>query len=334
MVLVTGGTGLVGSHLLFQLAMNGVQITAIHRKNSDLKRVKKIFSYYSPQYETLFQKITWQEANLSDITSLDTAFTNIAQVYHCAAMISFDPSDFDELQKVNVEGTANVVNMCLAHGIEKLCYVSSIATLGKGKGKMEVTEESEWNEQDANVYGISKYEAEMEVWRGSQEGLAVTIINPGVIVGPGFWQTGSGELFQTAAKGRNYFPPSGTGFVAVNDVVTAMICLMESPIKNERFLMVGANITFKDILTQLTAYLGKPRPKKKIQFWQLEVFWRLDWLWHLISGKKRNLTKNTAQSLRNRENYSSQKIMDQLQFKFQPLEPALLFASQKFLEEQ
>ena len=282
----------------------------------------------------LFQKVEWYDADLSDITSLDAAFVNVTQVYHCAAMISFDPSDFAKLQKVNVEGTANVVNMCLAHSIEKLCHVSSIATLGKSKGKMEVTEESEWNEQDANVYGISKYAAEMEVWRGSQEGLAVAIINPGVIIGPGFWQTGSGELFQTAAKGRNYYPPSGTGFVAVNDVVNAMIRLMESPIKNERFIAVGTNTSFKDILTQLTAYLNKPRPKKMILFWQLEVIWRLDWLWHLISGKKRNLTKNTVESLRNQEIYSSQKVMDQLQFKFQPVETALLFASQKFLEEQ
>ncbi len=334
MILVTGGTGLVGSHLLFQLTKNDTPVKAIQRKNSDLSRVKKIFSYYTSEYESLFQKIEWIEANLNDITLLEDAFMNVTQVYHCAAMISFDPSDFEKLQKTNVEGTANVVNMCLAHNIKKLCYVSSIATLGKGKGTMLVTEESEWNEQDANVYGMTKHAAEMEIWRGSQEGLTVVIINPGVIVGPGFWQTGSGELFQTAVKGRNYYPPSGTGFVAVNDVVAIMTLLMESNIKNERFITVGNNHTFKEILTQLTTNMGKPQPKKMVKFWHLEVFWRIDWLWHLISGKKRNLTKNTAESLRFREIYSSQKVIDLLQFKFQPLNKALLFASQKFLEEQ
>src|SRR5690606_20356351 len=154
MVLVTGGTGLVGSHLLFHLARNGDPVKAIHRKNSDLARVKKVFSYYSQEYEKLFEKIIWLEADLNDIPALDTCFVNVDQVYHCAAIISFDPSDFDKLQKVNVEGTANIVNMCLAHGVKKLCHVSSIATLGKSKGPMEVTEESEWNEQDANVYGM------------------------------------------------------------------------------------------------------------------------------------------------------------------------------------
>ena len=333
MVLVTGGTGLVGSHLLFHLARNGDPVKAIHRKNSDLARVKKVFSYYSQEYEKLFEKIIWLEADLNDIPSLDTCFVNVDQVYHCAAIISFDPSDFDKLQKVNVEGTANIVNMCLAHGVKKLCHVSSIATLGKSKGTMEVTEENEWNEQDANVYGMTKHAAEMEVWRGSQEGLAVTIVNPGVIVGPGFWQTGSGKLFQTAIKGRNYYPPSGTGFVAVRDVADIMILLMAAPIKNERFITVGDNLSFKQILTQLTTYLNRPRPRKKIQFWQLKIFWRLDWLWHLISGKKRNLTKNTVESLRHRQIYSSKKLMDRLQFKFRPMEATLLFASQKFLEE-
>ncbi|MCG2460677.1 NAD-dependent epimerase/dehydratase family protein [Flavobacteriaceae bacterium F89] len=333
MVLVTGGTGLVGSHLLFHLANNSTQIKAIHRKNSNLTRVKRVFSYYTSQYETLFQKIVWVEADLNDITSLDAAFADVTQVYHCAAKISFNPPDFDKLQKVNVEGTANVVNMCLAHKVKKLCYVSSIATLGKRKGKTEVTEEYEWNEQDANVYGRTKYSAEMEVWRGSQEGLEVAIVNPGIIVGPGFWKTGSGELFKTAAKGRNYYPPSGTGFVAVHDVVRIMILLMESHIRNERFIAVGDNPTFKDILTQLATYFNKPRPKKKVQFWQLEIIWRLDWLWHFLSGNKRNLTRNTVESLRHREIYSSKKVVDQLQYNFQPLETALLFASKKFLEE-
>src|SRR5690606_16292691 len=219
------------------------------------------------------------------------------------------------------------------HGVKKLCHVSSIATLGKSKGPMEVTEESEWNEQDANVYGMTKYAAEMEVWRGSQEGLAVAIINPGVIVGPGFWQTGSGELFRTAIKGRNYYPPSGTGFVAVRDVAEIMVYLMAAPIKNERFITVGANLSFKQILTQLTTYLDRPQIGRKVQFWQLKILWRLDWLWHLLSGKKRNLTKNTVESLRHRQIYSSKKLMDLLHFKFRPLESALLFASQKFIEE-
>src|SRR5690606_27410628 len=126
-------TGLVGSHLLFHLTSNGTTVKAIHRKNSDLGRVKKVFSYYSLEYERLFGKIIWIEADLNDIPSLETSFANVVHVYHCAAIISFDPSDFDKLQKVNVEGTANIVNMCLAHGVKKLCHVSSIATLGKGK---------------------------------------------------------------------------------------------------------------------------------------------------------------------------------------------------------
>ena len=142
----------------------------------------------------LIEQIDWVQADITDLGGLDSLFDGIEYVYHCAALISFDPKDFKILERTNVESTGNVVNLSLKHSIKKLCYVSSIAAIGPSiKGK-ESTEENEWNEAKASVYGITKYEAELEVWRGSQEGLSIVIINPGVVIGPGFWKSGSGTF--------------------------------------------------------------------------------------------------------------------------------------------
>ncbi len=111
MILVTGGTGLVGAHLLYQLSLDDMPIVAIHRKSSNLDTVKRIFSYYTNDYKVLFNKISWKVADINDITALQDAFTDITHVYHCAALISFNRKDDEQLRKVNIEGTANIVNI-------------------------------------------------------------------------------------------------------------------------------------------------------------------------------------------------------------------------------
>ena len=197
MILVTGGTGLVGSHLLFELVHTNENIRAIYRDEAKQVLVKKVFSYYSEESNLLFNKIDWVKADLLDIPTLTEVFTGITHVYHCAALISFDPKDYHKLRKINIEGTANIVNLCIANTISKLCYVSSISTLGKKENHSHINEETHWNpDADNSVYGISKYGAEMEVWRGTQEGLKTVIVNPGLILGPGLWNSGSGLLFK------------------------------------------------------------------------------------------------------------------------------------------
>ena len=99
MILVTGGTGLVGSHLLYQLALKNEDIIAIHRKASDLSTVKKVFSYYTDNFESLFSSIQWLEADINDIPSLTKAFVGVTRVYHSAALISFDPADYKKMRK-------------------------------------------------------------------------------------------------------------------------------------------------------------------------------------------------------------------------------------------
>lgn len=333
MILVTGGTGLVGAHLLYRLTSSNKNVRAIYRSDATLKRVKKTFSYYTDNPELLFDKIEWVKADILDLPSMELAFKEIDQVYHAAALISFDPRDYKLLRKINVEGTANIVNLCIAHSIKKICYVSTIGAIGRSTPGLVSNEENEWTEQYTNVYALSKYDAELEVWRGSQENLPVVIVNPGVILGPGHWQSGSGKLFSAAYKGYSYFPPGGTGFVTVFDVVKSMLELMDSSIVNERFILVGENLSYQEILICLAKEFGRPKPTKQLQVWQLQIGRIVDWLSTLITGSERKITKNTIYSLLHQETYSNEKIKRTLEFEFDSLNDTIELSCQKYIEE-
>jgi len=333
MILVTGGTGLLGSHLLLILVEAGHSVRAIHRKKSDLIRVEKVFGYYRKDGTELFNSIAWIVADINDIPALEIAFKNITHVYHAAALISFDPGDYKKLQKINAEGTANIVNLCIANNVQKLCYASTIGAIGRSIDGSTANEETPWTPLEANVYGLSKHAAEIEVWRGSQEGLPVVMVNPGVIVGPGFWDSGSGALFTTARKTYGFYPPGGTGFISVHDVVAMMIELMESPIKNERYIAVAENWTYQKILTEITQELGIKAPTKELKFWQLEIGRWLDGLKNLFLKSGRSITKSHIRSLKNRPIFDNQKIKDELGFEFRSVKNEIRFCCKKFREE-
>ena len=333
MVLVTGGTGLVGAHLLLHLLQKNTPVRAIYRNGSDLKRVEKVFSYYTESATTLFNKIEWLLADINDIPALETAFKDVEYVYHSAALISFDPGDYGKLKRINVIGTSNIVNLCLSSNIRKLCYVSTIGAIGKSAEGTKSTEENNWTMQEVNDYGLTKYRAEMEVWRGSQEGLPVVIVNPGVIIGPGFWDNGSGKLFKVAWKEYRYYPPGGTGFISVGDVVRSMVSLMHSDIVNERYIAVSENLTFKDILTRISKQLGKKAPSLELRIWQLKIGRIFDYIRNKLMGNGREITKKTIYSLIHREIYDNRKILDALEFHFESLDKVIAFSCEKFREE-
>ncbi len=333
MVLVTGGTGLVGAHLLAQLLEAHARVRAIRRADSDLDHVKKVFGYYGTETADSFKRIEWAIADINDLPALEAAFDGVTLVYHAAALISFDPTDFTNLMKVNAEGTANIVNLCLAHNIKKMCYVSTIGTIGKAVGGGKATEDDELGLEHINVYASSKHAAEIEVWRGAIEGLPVVMVNPGVIIGPGFWHTGSGTLFATAQKGRNFYPPGGTGFVSVYDVVKLMVALMDSTLANERYIVVAQNLSFREILEMVSKKIAKPVPTKKLRYWQLELLRVAEFALTFFTAKRRRITRATIHSLKHRDHYANDKIIKALGFEFEPLEKSIAFSAARFVEE-
>ncbi len=334
MVLVTGGTGLLGAHLLYRLANNNEKVRAIYRSERKLEHVKDVFSCYTKDYNHLIESIEWVRADILDIPLLCEAFKGVTDVYHCAAFVSFEPDKYQFLRLTNIEGTANVVNLCIANNIKKLCYVSSIATVGHTINNEPIIEETKWNQEaDNSVYAITKYGAEMEVWRATQEGVDVVIVNPGVILGGGIWHYGSGSLFKKAHKGFKYFTKGTIGLVSVDDVVSVMIKLTKSDIKNERFILVAENWTYKKFLQALAQSVKVNPPKKIANPLLLQFAWKLDWLTHKITGKRRRLTKHIAESLSSKTHYSSAKIVKAMDYKFKAIDETITTVGRQYLKQ-
>lgn len=316
MILVTGGTGLVGAHLLLHLIENGENVRATYRSAKSIEKTKNLFNLYKKP--DLFGLVEWIQADITDIPALEKAFEGVDYVYHCAALIPFDPKDEDLVRKTNIEGTANIVNFCIAKATKKLCFISSIAALGDlAPHEKVITEETEWNpEKPHSDYAISKYGAEMEIWRGQQEGLKVIILNPGIIIGPGFWEQGSGQLFMKVKKGLSFYTLGSSGFVAVTDVIRIATQLMKSEIQNERFILIAKNIIFRDVLNSIADALLVKRPTIHAKPFLLKILWKTDWIVSTVFMKKRQLTSDTAKASYSRNTYSNEKITTVLKTEF------------------
>jgi nucleoside-diphosphate-sugar epimerase len=335
MILVTGGTGLVGSHLLFNLVSNNASVRAIYRREHKLESVKKVFSYYTDDVDSLYNKIEWIEANINDVPSLEPVFKGITHVYHCAAFISFEPDKYYELRKVNIKGTANIVNLCVSNSIKKICYISSIAAIGKEPHEDTlITEKTEWNPEDDNsVYAITKYGAEMEVWRGTQEGVDAVIVNPGIILGPGFWKGGgSGSLFRQIHKGLTYYPKGTSAYIDVWNVVDCMTQLMESSLKNERYILIAENLSFKTFQDKVSKALHVKPSKKEASSFLLSIAWRLDWVNYKVFGKRRKLSRQLAKSISSKTVFDNSKVKNDLDFNFTPIDESISKVSNYYLE--
>ena len=324
MILVTGGTGLVGSHLLYHLLLENDSVRAIHQKNSDLIAVKKVFQNYTPEFESIFNKVRWVEASLNDIPNLEIAFEDVHQVYHCAALVSFLSRDYKQMRRVNIEGTTNIVNLCISSKVEKLCFVSSVASIENAASGVLMDESDNWNNAtDKSGYAITKYGAEMEVWRASQEGIPVVIVNPGVIIGSGFWQKGSGRMFSNVQKGLKFYTTGITGFVGVQDVVKVMQILMKSTIINERFILVSENLSYKQVLLMIAEVLHKNKPNVRVNKLMSEFIWRFEYLRSKITLSEPLLTKRTARSALANHPYTAEKIKKELDFDFETIDSCI-----------
>jgi dihydroflavonol-4-reductase len=316
MILITGGTGLVGAHLLLRLAGGTQPLRALYRNPETIEKTRSLFTHHGK--EALFSTIHWVQGDITDVPSLEPAFDGITHVYHCAAYISYDPDDEDILRKVNIEGTANVVNLALAFGVQKLCHVSSVAALGDPvQPGGVITEESDWNpERSHSDYSISKYGAEMEVWRAWQEGLPVVIVNPGLIIGDGFWQQGSGAVFTGVKKGQSFYTLGMCGIVAVADVTAIMVTLMEGSVSGERYTLVAGNMTVKEMLDAVAKGMNKRGPSIYASRVLTSVGWRIDWLLSKLLGRKRLLSRTMAKTSHDTSTFDSTKVISALNYTF------------------
>lgn len=335
MILISGATGLVGRHLLLQLLQEPQSIRAIYRSPDKRNEIINFLERrLRSEHQSNISRLEWVEGDITDIPSLYRAFEGISQVYHCAGLVSFSVRDQQDLRKVNIEGTANMVNMALEFEVEKFCHLSSVAALGEEVNGKPITEASPRNkEKTYNYYEISKYGAEMEVWRASQEGLSVVIVNPAIIIGPGDWHKGSSRIFQRVDKGLSFKIPRESGWVAVEDVCRAMVLLMNSPITNERFILVGEVQSLTDITSKIAEVLQKDPPKIPLRPWMVYIYWFFKNLDYWFGGHK-EITRSSIPLIFKGVNFDNTKIQKTLQFQYTPINKSLVRTAQYYLTER
>ena len=327
MILVTGGTGLVGGHLLCELTQHHESVRASFRSEFKQQETKKLFEFYfNTKAQEYFNKIQWVRADILSLSDLNELFDGVSYVYHCAALVSFHKIDFHTCMSVNRQGTANIVNLCLLNKVKKLCYVSSTAALGfNPNGTTDET--TKWKPgKEVSGYSISKYSAEKEVWRGAEEGLPVVIVNPCLILGPGNWNDSSLSIFKTASKGILFYPKGSNAIVDVRDLVSNMIYLMNSTITNKKFLCTGQNVSFLELLSAIASCFNKRPPRMKTPRLISLIFAAFSEVFYLFLRKRRGLTIESVYSAYKTIRYDSRLISATTAIPFTPLNDTLLHA--------
>ena len=338
MIFVTGGTGMVGAHLLYDLTNKGTKVRALKRPGSDIGRTEKIFAFYTPEYHSLMQQIEWVDGDILDKDSLTELLTDIDQIYHAAAIVSFDPGERDAMIHNNCTGTANLVDLALSLKIPRFCHVSSIAAIGSPPEGIEANEEHPWRyKSDHSSYAESKFLSEMEVWRAIFQGLNAVIVNPSVIIGPGDWKSGSAMLFDKVWKGLKFYTVGGTGFVTVKDVSAAMQLLMQDDawesVKNQRYILNAENRPFRDIFNLIADGLHVSRPKIYAGERLLSLAWRLSAIQGLFTGRQPSITRETAKSANRLSYFDGSKICRTTGFKYTPVTDSIQNISTLFLKD-
>lgn len=321
-IFLTGGTGFLGSYLVKELIEKGYSVKA-------LRRNKKIPFFIDPSY---FEKVHWVEGDILDVTILNEAMKGANAVIHAAATVSFHKADRGAMYKINVEGTANVVNAAIDNNIPRFVHVSSVAAIGRTSGGEEVTEEKKWQASKTTThYAISKYRAEMEAWRGYGEGLNMVIANPSTIVGYGDWNSSSCAVFKNVYKEFPWYTDGINGFVDVEDTARAMVLLMETSVSGERYIINADNWPFQQLFNSIADAFGKKRPSRQASPLMGQIAWRLEKLKSLFSGKRPLLTRETARVAHSKTYFSNRKLLAALPgFSFTPLQQSIENACKKY----
>lgn len=321
-ILVTGGTGFLGSYIIKELVEKGYSVRATRRS-------KQVPNWLPAN---IFEKVEWVEGDILDVVALDQALEGMDAVIHSAAMVSFVASDKKQMYKVNVEGTANVVNMAIEKKVKRLIHISSVAALGRSAKGGHVNEEKKWEESKVNThYARSKQKSELEVWRGIGEGLEAVILNPSTILGYGDWNNGSSAIFKNIYHEFPWYTRGVNGFVDVNDVAKVTIMMLESDLNEERFIVNGDTWSFKKLMDQIAGAFGKKPPRKETSPFLMGFAWRWESFKSFFTGKRPLLTKESARVAMSKTWFENDKLLKHLPgFSFTPLEETIQKSCEKY----
>lgn len=328
-ILITGATGLVGSAAAKRFLSEKHTVSVLHRPDSDRTLLADVAD-----------QLHWVEGDVLDSVLLEKALKGVDYVLHSAAIVSFVPRDADRMMRINVEGTANVVNACLKQGIRKLCHVSSVAALGRPdprrtgqEGMIQIDETQRWEDSPNNSdYAKTKYLAELEVWRGIAEGLNAVIVNPGLILGEGDWRKSSTQLFKYVYDGKPFYTEGTVNYVDVEDVVAAINKLLFSDIQGERYILSAGTASYRDLFGMIAVAFNRKPPHLKVGKKLSGIIWRFEAVRSWLTGSRPLITKDTARSATHHFEYRNDKIRNRISFEFQPVEATIQRICQSFLK--
>ena len=283
-VLVTGGTGLLGRYLLRELARDpSLRLRATRRASTDVSPVADL-------------DVEWVEGELDDPDFVDDALAGVSSVVHAAALVSFRKRDRAALRRVNVDATAALADAALERGVGHFLHVSSVAAISPSAREAPVGERpyTFFPQSDTSFYARSKFDAEREVWRAREEGLAVTVLNPSVVLGVGDWVRSSDRLFAWVARGQRFYPRGGTGYVDARDVAAfAKTCLDAGP-ADRRFVVSAENWRYERFFRVVANALEVPPPTIPAKPWQAEFVWRGAAAQAFLTGGEPVVTRESA----------------------------------------
>lgn len=315
MILVTGATGIIGHFIAHKLVEAGHKVRATRREGSDTTRLDPWKS-----------QIEWVNAELDDLEALQKAFDGIERVIHCAAVVSFHQQDKEEMFRVNIGGTANIINLAIENNIKKFVHISSVAALGRKNGQEVIDEDSIWEDSNYNSnYAESKHLGEMEVWRGQEEGLPTVILNPSTVLGPGKWNSSSMQLFNYVNQGRKFYPIGHMNYVDVRDVAQIAIDMLFNEIAGEKFILNAGKAPYQEILGLISDNLNKPKPTLKVSYSLLIFAFVLDTIRSFVTRQKSILTRESMHLSKMDFLFSNSKIIEVLDYKFHSLEESIVW---------
>lgn len=320
-ILVTGGTGFVGSYLLRYLVDQGyTNIRAGRRGSSSMELVSSVED-----------KVEWVELDILDMAQVEDAMEGIDLVFHCAALVSYDSKDRLLLYKVNKEGTENLVNSALQFGVQKLVHISSVATLGRDPKGQLIHEKTKWERSDMNTnYAKTKYLAEMEAWRGWAEGLDVVVVNPSTILGSGRWDTGTSLFFNLAWNEFSWFAGGSAGFVDVRDVAKLSIQAMEQGESGQRYILCSENWTYKKLMDNISKALDRPKATRKMQGWMKGMVWRWEWFVAWLHGSRPAITRELTHKVTVQNAYDNSKSIAFFNYAYQPVSDTIVGVASQY----
>ncbi|HTL07291.1 MAG TPA: NAD-dependent epimerase/dehydratase family protein [Chitinophagaceae bacterium] len=323
-IFVTGGTGFLGAYIIRELLQKGYRVRAIRRRQQ--------LPFFIPA--NVFDPVEWVSGDVLDNHVLENAMEDADAVVHCAAKLSFSGRDQREMYRTNIEGTANVVNAALLKKVPRFLHISSVAALGRTVNGETVNESKQWEDNATNTrYAISKYHAELEVWRGAGEGLNTVIVNPSTILGFGDWNNSSCALFKNAYNEFPWYSNGINGFVSVEDTARASVQLLESGIANERFIISAENWSFREVFNTMADAFGKKRPHREATALLAAIAWRTEKVKNLFSGKPSLLTKESARIAQTTTYFDNSKVCKALPgFSFTTLRTCIEEACQHYMQ--